>query len=87
MNELWPHGKRINMGAYGGTPEASMSSSMVGNIADFSHNDCVGIEDLLLFIEKWLVQDVLLAEDMDLNNYVDLIDFSILSENWSFCTE
>lgn len=29
--ELWPHGKRINMGAYGGTPEASMSPSDVGN--------------------------------------------------------
>ncbi len=29
--ELWPHGKRINMGAYGGTPQASMSLSDVGN--------------------------------------------------------
>ena len=28
--ELWPHGGRINMGAYGGTPEASMSLSIVG---------------------------------------------------------
>ena len=25
--ELWPHGKRMNMGAYGGTPQASMSLS------------------------------------------------------------
>ena len=24
--ETWPHGERINMGAYGGTPEASMST-------------------------------------------------------------
>jgi hypothetical protein len=23
--ELWPHGERINMGAFGGTPQASMS--------------------------------------------------------------
>lgn len=84
-NELWPHGKRINMGAYGGTPEASMSSSEVGNVADLSHNDCVGLEDLMLFIEKWLVQDTLLAEDMDLDNRVNLKDFSILAENWSYC--
>ncbi len=27
--ELWPHGKRVNMGAYGGTPQASMSLSIV----------------------------------------------------------
>ena len=25
--EIWPHGDRINMGAYGGTPQASMSLS------------------------------------------------------------
>jgi predicted outer membrane repeat protein len=25
-SETWPHGERINMGAYGGTPEASMST-------------------------------------------------------------
>ena len=29
--EMWPHGGRINMGAYGGTSEASMSLSTVGN--------------------------------------------------------
>ena len=29
--ELWPHGKRINMGAYGGTPQASMSLSTVAD--------------------------------------------------------
>ncbi len=84
-NELWPHGGRINIGAYGGTPQASMSPVLVGNIADISRNGCVGVEDLLLLIEKWLIQDVLLAEDMDLNNRVDFIDFTILAENWSFC--
>ncbi len=34
-NELWPHGNRINMGAYGGTPEASLSTDMADNPADF----------------------------------------------------
>jgi hypothetical protein len=29
--ELWPHGKRINMGAYGGTQQASMYLSTVGH--------------------------------------------------------
>jgi len=29
--ELWPHGKRINMGAYGGTPQASTSLSTVAD--------------------------------------------------------
>ncbi|GAF67932.1 unnamed protein product, partial [marine sediment metagenome] len=35
--ELWPHGKRINMGAFGGTPQASMSLSDAGNIADLNN--------------------------------------------------
>jgi len=34
--ELWPNGERINMGAYGGTPQASMSLSDTGNSADLS---------------------------------------------------
>jgi hypothetical protein len=33
-NEPWPHGQRINMGAYGGTAEASMSLSRLGSSAD-----------------------------------------------------
>ena len=85
MNELWPHGKRINMGAYGGTPEASMSSSMVGNIADFNHDDCVGLEDFVMFIEEWLTSEVLCPEDIDLDGQIDLADYSIFSENWNFC--
>ena len=34
--ELSPNGKRINMGAYGGTPQASMSLSDTDNVADLS---------------------------------------------------
>ncbi len=34
--ELWPNGERINMGAYGGTPQASMSLSDTDNSADLS---------------------------------------------------
>jgi L-ascorbate metabolism protein UlaG (beta-lactamase superfamily) len=30
--ELWPHGERINMGAYGGTSQASMSLSDAGKL-------------------------------------------------------
>jgi hypothetical protein len=33
-NEPWPHGQRINMGAYGGTAEASLSLSTLGFPAD-----------------------------------------------------
>ncbi|MBW2561176.1 MAG: right-handed parallel beta-helix repeat-containing protein, partial [Deltaproteobacteria bacterium] len=45
--EFWPHGMRINMGAYGGTVEASMSLNSDGNVTDPSHpeprNNSTGI--------------------------------------------
>ncbi len=86
--ELWPHGKRINIGAYGGTPEASMSLSDLGNVADLNPdvndaNDWVDETDLALLNSKWLVEQVLLAEDLDRNGVVDANDLEILMANWN----
>jgi len=50
--ELWPNGRRINMGSYGGTPEASMSLSTIGNIADLNHDDAVDWLDFALFADS-----------------------------------
>ena len=83
-NELWPHGKRINLGAYGGTPRASMSLSTAGNIAnlDGDPTDAVTVEDLLLLVELWCQGASLLPEDMNRDGFVDLIDFAIFAEQW-----
>ncbi|MGB2807802.1 MAG: right-handed parallel beta-helix repeat-containing protein [Sedimentisphaerales bacterium] len=80
--EWWPHGKRINMGAYGGTPEASMSLSDAGNIADLNTDGCVGYTDMMLLTYKWLYEAVLLPEDLDRNGFVNFTDFAIFAENW-----
>jgi len=82
--ELWPHGKRINMGAYGGTAEASMSLSSAGNVANLNNdaNDIVDYNDLALLVDKWLYLEVLLAEDLDRDGDVDAVDFAILGNNW-----
>jgi hypothetical protein len=80
--ELWPHGKRINMGAYGGTAEASMSLSAEGNIADLNYDNMVDVEDLYCFAEQWLVEAGTIKEDLDRNGLVDFVDFSILGQNW-----
>ena len=69
--ELWPHGERINIGAYGGTTQASMSLSSKNNVANLTDepepNDWVGYDDLMLLTDKWLckVNDVQLAEWLD----------------------
>ncbi len=81
--ELWPHGKRINMGVYGGTPQASMSVSLTGNIADLDRDDDVDEDDLSRLINKWLAsQQILLQVDLDGNGTVDLFDFALFAQNW-----
>jgi len=80
--ELWPHGRRVNMGAYGGTPQASMSLSDVGNIADLNNDDIVDLADLAYLADSWQTEDLLLAEDCDRSGSVDFHDVDILAENW-----
>jgi hypothetical protein len=82
QNELWPHGGRINMGAYGGTPQASMSANTVGNIADFDHDDQVGVSDFMLFSEDWLWAEYLLDTDLNRNGVVDITDFAEFGKHW-----
>lgn len=82
--ELWPHGQQINMGAYGGTSQASMSLSDAGNIADLNNDGSVDYLDMMLFTDKWPYHKILLAEDLDRNGFVDFIDFAILSYNWDW---
>lgn len=82
--ELWPHGKKMNIGAYGGTPEASMSFSDIGNVANLDNdtNNTVNFSDLALFVAKWSYQEPLLREDLDRNGTVNFIDFAIFADSW-----
>lgn len=70
--ELWPHGHRVNMGAYGNTAEASRS--------------CTNIDDVRLMGADWLqadsVTDIIPFPDGD--GIIDLRDFAFLAEHW-FC--
>ena len=80
--ELWPHGKRINMGAYGGTPQASMSLSDIGNIADLNSDGVVDFGDYAWFAGLWQVTGIFLAEDLDRNGAVNSSDVGIFGDNW-----
>jgi hypothetical protein len=80
--EMWPHGKRINMGAYSGTAEASMSLSAVGSKADLNCDDLIDFMDLWSLAEVWLVEEVLLAEDLSRNGFVNLADFTAFGQCW-----
>jgi hypothetical protein len=80
--ELWPHGMRVNLGAYGSTPQASLSPTTLGRRADLDHDEQVGPPDLARIAQNWLVQQDLLAEDLDRSGVVDFNDFALLAEEW-----
>jgi len=77
--ELWPHGKRVDTGAYGGTPQASMSLSDAGNIADLNADNAVQLRDFAKCTDRWLTMQVLLCEDLDRNGAVDFGDLAVLA--------
>ncbi len=75
--ETWPHGKRVNMGAYGATGQASMN----GNKADFNVNGRVDFGDLTELIARWLAGDAGII-NLDSTGLVDLKDAAIFAANW-----
>jgi hypothetical protein len=82
--ESWPDGQRINMGAYGGTPEASLSKSTAGHEADFNRDGRVGPADLAVLVEVWLAQDKPLAADLNRDGNIDFGDLAVLGQNWRY---
>jgi hypothetical protein len=70
------------MGAYGGTPQASMSALPGGIIADLSFDYVVDYSDLGIFTANWLASDVPLAEDLNRDGIVDFDDFAIFAMYW-----
>lgn len=75
--EPWPNGKRINMGAYGGTRYASKT----GNIADFNVDGKVNFIDFAQLATKWN-EEITAIEDLDGDGIIDVADLGILSELW-----
>jgi len=81
--ESWPHGGRINMGAYGGTAEASISlDDSKGFFVDLNCDGRVDIEDFGLLALKWMLEQRPLKEDLDCNGQVGVNDVAILCRNW-----
>jgi len=75
--EPWPNGKRINMGAYGGTSQASKN----GNIADFDVSGMVSFVDFASLADKWKKQGDSI-EDLSANGVIDYADVDMFAANW-----
>jgi len=81
--ELWPHGKRINIGTYGNTPHASMSDSTLGSASDFDNDDSIDGKDLSILGQLWLNENTaLLPADISRNGNIDMTDFAYFADGW-----
>jgi hypothetical protein len=80
--ELWPHGGRVNMGAYGATPQASMSLLDIGNGADLNLDNSVNFLDFANFSGSWQTEQPLLPEDLNRDGRVDASDIESFAARW-----
>ena len=77
-NEPLPNGNRINMGAYGGTAQASKSPANWRSIVDITNDWVVDSNDLKVFFGYWLNTGQCIPGDLDRSQSVDFADFALM---------
>ena len=79
-----PNGEnlRINLGAFGGTVEASLPPYYWAILADITNDGIVDTNDLNDFQQFWLDTGSKIPADLNRNNAVNFIDFALLANDW-----
>jgi len=78
----WGENIRINMGAYGGTSQASMGPVGWNLLADMTNDGIVDIEDMAGQSQDWLGNASNLSGDLNRDGQVNLKDFALLASGW-----
>ena len=73
---------RINMGAYGGTTEASMPPYDWTLLADLTNDGTTNLADFIRQTKDWLQSKSEQPGDLDREGTVDINDIAILAEDW-----
>ena len=73
---------RINMGAYGGTAQASMPPYGWALLGDMSNDGTVDYEDLAGQLEDWLTTASQQPGDLNRDGTVNMADFALLAQDW-----
>jgi len=81
-NNEWGQNLRINMGAYGGTAEASMPPYDWTLLADLTNDGLVNLPDFAFLAADWLNSAEHQAGDLNRDGLVDLADVYILAGDW-----
>ena len=75
-------GNRINMGAYGGTAQASIAPDNWASIADINNDRKVDGDDFFLFANYGLENGTYLPADLNHDMMVNWADLAVLAANW-----
>ena len=81
-NNQWGRNFRIDMGAYGGTAQASIPPYYWAILADLTNDGIADFSDLENWIQNWLRSTSLQPGDLDKNGIVDFYDFALLAQDW-----
>jgi len=77
---------RINMGAYGGTTQASMPPYDWTLLGDLTNDGTTDFIDLMHWAQNWLTWGQDMPGDLDRNGFVNMSDFAGLAEGWALQT-
>ncbi|MCF7955468.1 MAG: right-handed parallel beta-helix repeat-containing protein [Phycisphaerae bacterium] len=78
---------RVNMGAYGGTPSASMAPYGWAILGDLTNDGVVDSLDLAAQAEDWLTDANEQPGDLNRDEIVNIADFALLAKDWILLTD
>ncbi|MHC4477596.1 MAG: right-handed parallel beta-helix repeat-containing protein [Planctomycetota bacterium] len=77
LDEPPPNGNRINMGAYGGTDQASKCPADWASLADLTNDRVVDYADLRVLVSFWLESGQCIPGDLSRDQFVNLVDCAV----------
>ncbi|UCG60017.1 MAG: hypothetical protein JSU70_10940, partial [Phycisphaerales bacterium] len=81
-NSQWSTNLRVNMGAYGGTAEASLPPHDWAVLADMDNDGLVNWDDFLLASLSWSMAVKEHPADLSRDAVIDMADLGLLAEDW-----
>jgi len=81
-NNIWGQNLRINMGAYGGTAEASMPPYDWAILGDLTNDGLVNLEDYAFQASGWLNSADQQPGDLNRDGLIDISDLVLLTDDW-----
>jgi hypothetical protein len=81
-NNEWGQNLRIDMGAFGGTVEASIPPYDWAMLSDATNDGISDFNDLEIFSSLWLNTGERLYADFNRDGIIDLFDFALLAQDW-----